>query len=1175
MQYPFQVDVNNQSQAWKMKNDVQIGHYFVFLKHKTSGTGRLKRLLIEAPDKRKVLPLVDEPVTLKGVTITSKRHSIAPIGCVVADRDLYRAEQDTVHLFIAFPNPVRDLRLLVKYQGDFFTERTLKLKDGVGIETFSMLQPGNYSAQLLITRCLGTPISFTVAEYNLAPLSARLISHQLNRETEELSFKLAVESYQMPFEGKLMVKLVEQGVEVADTTLEALLPGQYSGCFEMMRGKGPFRLRLMAIADSERVAEVAIPGSRVAERQFTVISELGQERLFSMMPEANALPIRGGYLSKGDFLASPLTVAEIVTEQRLIQAHVDVESVVLVNLDLISGDYSVQQVGDVTAGNSITNLNPSPLCMTYVGCFINGQPFEGFTTFIKPTQLQLSIDTPDTIRPQEDLVVHIKCDGVENKTIPVLLCVRDERLTAQDKPEISLGAAVKRNLDTATQNMDERTFTPLLTEWLERLNLNWRGMNAREKPSNLSLTEWLERLKIFKRTRGEFPNPDVRRVRFDSEEPVGDYLDIPAFLRRPADDGIEYKKVPLARRLDVRKDIVAGSSLNDDDLALEAEPFEEENTVTKGIGADDDLSFRKITPRTEFPEMLFCELVPVCGSQEVHIPLGDSLGTFSVEAFAMTAGDWTQTQSTIVIDKPVRIDLELPLFIHPDDKVIGHLRAITPSSKAHLIVTHNGNPVKLSNGNVGEVFSTTTPIELEFEVKPGIYRASVEDSSSGETDSIEVIVKEPGKFKFYAKELGFLLKKESLNQEAINAISLRVLPSIDTSFDLLMTATADYEHLCCEQTAAKILAATVMYLTAKNQEQRRTAESIILAGITREQKMLQPKHGFAMYPNSKRVSEYYSKLAVRYLWYLNQFDEIEDISLQLRQAVSQGLSLADIAAKAHKMQRVPTRINGIEDAYTIAAMGKETKAIRQFIAKRIDFSGSEIGLTKPTDRVTERATLAYTAASLIAIGDLELGIKLANQVTRQLNEQGRLYSTVDSVAAIALMIQLRLSGLITGTARLRVNNQEMTALEANQLTDNIESLEVLDGVAAVEIIRIHEENWESFAYHFPVKIGFRDSNGKTVKHFQAGERTELIVSLPNGYQMGDLIHVVLPPALSWIQGGGKVKLFTRDFEGKDEIKIPLIVTSKIEGKQHFAVCVRNMFEEERVTNPGMLTIEGQ
>ena len=68
------------------------------------------------------------------------------------------------------------------------------------------------------------------------------------------------------------------------------------------------------------------------------------------------------------------------------------------------------------------------------------------------------------------------------------------------------------------------------------------------------------------------------------------------------------------------------------------------------------------------------------------------------------------------------------------------------------------------------------------------------------------------------------------------------------------------------------------------------------------------------------------------------------------------------------------------------------------------------------------------------------------------------------------------------------------------------------------------------------------------------------------------MHVALPAALSWIEGGGKVKRFTRDFEGKSSVAVPLVVTGEIEGKQHFAVCVRNMFEEERAASPGMLAV---
>jgi len=122
---------------------------------------------------------------------------------------------------------------------------------------------------------------------------------------------------------------------------------------------------------------------------------------------------------------------------------------------------------------------------------------------------------------------------------------------------------------------------------------------------------------------------------------------------------------------------------------------------------------------------------------------------------------------------------------------------------------------------------------------------------------------------------------------------------------------------------------------------------------------------------------------------------------------------------------------------------------------------------------------------------------------------------------------------------------------------------------------IIEEDWHQFINQFPVQIEFRNSRNQKVTHFEAGGRIDLVISLPDGYQIGDLVHVALPACLSWIQGGGKVKRFTQDFEGKDELRIPLIVTSKIDGKQHFAVCVRNMFKEERASSPGMLTVEGQ
>jgi len=243
-------------------------------------------------------------------------------------------------------------------------------------------------------------------------------------------------------------------------------------------------------------------------------------------------------------------------------------------------------------------------------------------------------------------------------------------------------------------------------------------------------------------------------------------------------------------------------------------------------------------------------IVSVSGTKEVVIPLSDSLATFTVEAFAMSEGNWTQNKTTVVVDKPVRVDLELPLAVHPNDKVRGRLRAITHSRKARITLTHNGNRVAFESQPLFEKWEVVdTPVELEFYVKSGTYLAQVTDDLTGETDATEMSVGEPGKFKSYLKELALLQEGETITLNETDILNLRLFPTLDTPFDALISATASYAHLCCEQTASKILAATFMYLTAKNEGERHSAEQIILAGIARERKMLMPGRGFTLYPD--------------------------------------------------------------------------------------------------------------------------------------------------------------------------------------------------------------------------------------------------------------------------------------------------------------------------------------
>src|SRR5205823_5231800 len=213
------VNVSDYRRAQETARNVEVGSYFVFTRDVgPTGLGRLSRLLAKPAHRRSVLPLIDQPVSLPGLMLSPRDRGIQPAVALVADRDLYRAEQDTAHLFVALPGKAPpDLTLALEMNGAPLTERKLDLAaGGVAVEPFSMLLAGSYTAQLRSKGAdLGRPVAFTVAEYTLAPLSARLASHRLDRAAGALHFELAVESYQVPYDREMIAALVEDGRETA------------------------------------------------------------------------------------------------------------------------------------------------------------------------------------------------------------------------------------------------------------------------------------------------------------------------------------------------------------------------------------------------------------------------------------------------------------------------------------------------------------------------------------------------------------------------------------------------------------------------------------------------------------------------------------------------------------------------------------------------------------------------------------------------------------------------------------------------------------------------------------------------------------------------------------------------------------------------------------------------
>ncbi|HLX39929.1 MAG TPA: hypothetical protein VKR42_05325, partial [Ktedonobacteraceae bacterium] len=142
------------------------------------------------------------------------------------------------------------------------------------------------------------------------------------------------------------------------------------------------------------------------------------------------------------------------------------------------------------------------------------------------------------------------------------------------------------------------------------------------------------------------------------------------------------------------------------------------------------------------------------------------------------------------------------------------------------------------------------------------------------------------------------------------------------------------------------------------------------------------------------------------------------------------------------------------------------------------------------------------------------------------------------------------------------------------------------------------EDWSTYRSDLSVEV-YLERQGNIQQHFSVGDELDLVIRVAH-YEPGLLAHICLPDALARIVGGGQVKRFSLDFQGKNELRVPLAAVGRthlpagknaaqqrslrqclaineengdVTNTQHWAVIVRNMFREEQIGNPGLLAVE--
>ncbi|QBD79216.1 hypothetical protein EPA93_25835 [Ktedonosporobacter rubrisoli] len=617
--------------------------------------------------------------------------------------------------------------------------------------------------------------------------------------------------------------------------------------------------------------------------------------------------------------------------------------------------------------------------------------------------------------------------------------------------------------------------------------------------------------------------------------------------------------------------------------------------------------------RMQFPEVIYNNIVKVRGETELEVKLGDSLTRYSIEAFAILLEtlDWQRVETSLEAVQPVYGELSVSPFVFPGDPVLGRLDVGAASGSAIVDVRHNGEILPLFYAD-GTAVTPGLPIPsgsaLRFLVRPGTITSTVRDGRQGGSDVSERYVSEPGQLRHIQRSLRLLQANEEVNVRELQALELRLLPTLEQPFTVLVEAASRYPYGCIEQTSLKLLAMFTGYITAREAQKAREYEAAILPWYKRLQSMYLPGQGFCMYPPEEsgqpQSDHFWAPKGVRHLLSLPRPQD-SGLQLQSLQDILQDIyAMALDAASYYKLANPPREIKDCHDAYLVLTAENTSPAEKgkalAFVRTRLKAQGEQTYVEDSEANkiygpaVARRQETAYAAAALLRAGnqsDLPRALAATNYLSAQLNEQGCFYSTIDTAAGLALFTALRAAGLLTETEnekqQVRLNGQPMSLTEALSHTESIESIRCLSGLALVQITSEVSESWSTFKSQLAVAVQL-EKDGRAQRSFQVGDELELVISVPR-YEAGLIAHICLPDALARIIGGAQVKRFSLDFCGKKSIRIPLAAitatslpdkfssasetdASKTSEEQHWAVIVRNMFKEEQVGNPGLLKV---
>lgn len=579
-----------------------------------------------------------------------------------------------------------------------------------------------------------------------------------------------------------------------------------------------------------------------------------------------------------------------------------------------------------------------------------------------------------------------------------------------------------------------------------------------------------------------------------------------------------------------------------------------------------------ISDRSLFSQSFLGEFVQGCLEFDLVAP--SDLATYTIDAFIVANGKWEQVELDFRVSADPRVELYVPEMLMEGDSAFGRVFAACNSGTFSLNVFRDGELVPLFlHESPGRSFDSAKicdgAIELNFSVLPGKYLAEVVDLKSGDVHRAEMTTGLLGLIVEPRRSLRLLSKGESIRKTG-RIKSIRLLNSVDPIQEMVASATANYQHLCCEQTAAKLLSSVVALINKALSGRYNVLDlEPIRVGLRRLRSMWHPSRGFLSYPDGT-PSPSWGRLAVEHLLKIEFFHELASLPIKLESLLADARQLTEEASLYYRIAWRTAPRSAVEAYANLRVSGPHD---RYLDLARATLAGER---GKSRVRSIARAERTFAIACLLRSGiekELSVAIPLANAVLDEVEPNGRLYSTVDSVALLVLLLELSKASWSSSTSLVRINGQTIPRGDESLQPEEIDWVESIQETVPVEIIELHRTDWNELRTNVSLSVNLKFA-GKNRSSLRLGDRVDLHIRARQGYQFGDVIWVFLPPCLSKIEGGGQLKQFAVDLEGQADVTIPLAATalsshpSLRPSAQRFLVCLRNMYDEERIGFPG-------